>query len=215
MTSRIGTVVLAVLLGAIVTVAVPASAGAAPTTETVQGRYLRIDSTADWRIAAAMGPGDEVRWDLAVSADAPSPGSVRLGVSATGAIGLDVDVRLCGQAWQGETCPTGARTLRTGWPVPLDGRTAELDAMPADAVAHLRIDVRVPATDEDLRGSTEIRVHADGFGDSIETGPGASAVLSATGGSMPVALVVVGGVLVGGAVVLLLAVRWRKGGEDG
>ena len=97
----------------------------------------------------------------------------------------------------------------------LQGRIAELDAIRSDAVAHLRIQVRVPRRGQALGGSTEVRVHADGFGDSSEMGAGVAAVLPATGGSVPLELVAVGGALVAGAVVLMLAARRGKGGEDG
>lgn len=185
------------------------AAGAAATTEIVQGRYVRIVSSADWSSAAAMDPAASVRWDLVVSAAAPSPGTVRLGVSATGEAPITVDVRLCPAAWQGQRCAEGARVLRSAWSIPRDGRTVALDAFPADAVAHLRLDVRLDARDDS--GATQLRVHADGFGDEIQTGP--SDQLPATGGSVPIVAIVGGGVLLLAAAVLLLVAQRRRGGD--
>ncbi|WP_292722308.1 hypothetical protein [Microbacterium sp. 13-71-7] len=213
MTTRIrfaATVLLAGLLGALN--ASPAHASVV--TETVQGRYVRIVSSADWSAAAAMTEGMSVRWDLTVSADAPDAGFVRVSVSASGSAPLAIDVRTCAEPWRGGGCPSGERTLRADWAVPRGGRPVEIEAMPADAVAHLRLDVRVG--DEAERGaSTQISVHADGFGDAVQVGPGPEHALPATGGGVPVPFIVVGGVLVSAAVVILLvaARRRRDGGE--
>ena len=194
---------------AVLLIAAMPAADAAPTTEIVQGRYVRIVSSADWGAAAAREPGAGVRWDLVVSAAAPEPGTVRLGLSATGDAPITVDVRLCPAVWQGETCAAGSRVLRSAWSVPRDGRTVVLDELPADAVAHLRLDVRLDAREEPA--VTQLRLHAEGFGDRIQTGP--SPALPATGGSVPIVAIVGGGVLLVAAAVLLLVARRRRGGD--
>lgn len=199
---------LAALVSAVLMIASAPAAAAEPATEVVQGRYVRIVSSADWGAAAAMGPGADVRWDLEISAAAPSPGTVHVGVSATGDAPVVADVRLCPVAWQGDACAGGARLLRSAWGVPRDGRTVVLDAMPSDVVAHVRLDVRLAAGD--ARGATRIRVHADGLGDRIQTGPAAQ--LPATGGSVPLPAIVGGGVLLAVAALLLLLGRRRRGG---
>ena len=201
--------ILSVLGAAALLIAAMPSAGAAPSTETVQGRYVRIVSSADWSSAAAMDPGASVRWDVVVSAAAPSPGTLRLGVSAIGDAPITISVRLCPAAWQGELCAEGPRVLRSTWSVPRDGRTVVLDEIPADAVAHVRLDVRLDARDDSA--ATQLRVHADGFGDEIQTGP--AQALPATGGSVPLVAIVGGAVLLLAAVVLLLVARRRRGGD--
>jgi len=204
----------AVLLTGLLAVLTAAPAQAAVVTDTVQGRYVRIVSSADWSAAAAMTVGTAVRWDLTVSAHAPDPGSVRVSVSASGAAPLAIDVRTCAEPWRGSGCPSGERTLRSDWVVPRGGQPVEIEAMSADAVAHLRLDVRVDG--EAQRGaSTQIRVHADGFGDAVQIGPGAEAPLPATGGAVPVPVIVVGGVLitVAAAMLVVAARRRRDGGE--
>lgn len=201
---------LAALAGALLVIASAPAAAAAPATEIVQGRYVRIVSRADWAAAAAMGPEASVRWDLEISAAAPSPGTVRVGVSALGDAPVAVDVRLCPVAWQGEDCVGGAQLLRRAWGVPRDGRTVELDAISSDDVAHVRLDVRLAGGRE--AGATQIRVHADGLGDRIQTGPGGQ--LPATGGSLPLPAIVAGGALLVAAAVVLVFARRRRGGDS-
>ena len=79
---------------AVVAVTTAASARAAETTQTVQGRYVQIVSRADWNAAASMGPQTRVPWALVVRVQAPAPGTVRLGISATGDAPVRADVRL-------------------------------------------------------------------------------------------------------------------------
>ncbi|MDR2322242.1 MAG: LPXTG cell wall anchor domain-containing protein [Microbacterium sp.] len=213
MTKRIRCAAIVLLAGALgVLTAAPAQA--AVVTETVQGRYVQIVSSADWSDAAAMSDGRSVRWDLTVSAHAPDPGSVRVSVSASGAAPLSVDVRTCAESWQDSGCPSGERTLRAGWVVPRGGQPVEVEAISADDVAHLRLDVRV-GDDARQGSSTQIRVHADGFGDAVQIGPGAEHALPATGGAVPVLVIVVGGVLVlAAAVILVVGARRRRGGDE-
>ncbi len=204
----------AVLLAGLLAALTAAPAQAAVVTETVQGRYVRIVSSADWSAAAAMTDGMSVRWDLTVSAHAPDPGSVRVSVSASGAVPLAIDVRTCAEPWRGSDCSSGERTLRADWAVPRGGQPVEIEAMPADAVSHLRLDVRVG--DDAQRGaSTQIRVHVDGLGDAVQIGPGSEHALPATGGGIPVPVIVVGGVLVvAAAVILVVAARRRRDGGE-
>lgn len=199
-------VIVALLCAGVLAGAAPALAS--PRTEVVQGRYIRLVSTADWGMAGALQPGEQVQWDVEVSARAPEPGTMRIGLSADGSVGLVVDARLCALAWSGGVCPGGADVLRTGWVVPRDGTRAELASIRADAVAHLRLDVRLQGGGA---GSTGIRVLVDGAQDSVSAGPGD---LAATGGMAPL-----GGVLGGfgigllGAVLMLAAAvvpSWRR-----
>lgn len=201
---------LAALASALLLIGSIPAAGADPATEVVQGRYVRIVSSADWTAASTMGPGVSVRWDLEVSAAPPSPGTVRIGISAIGDAPVTADVRLCPVAWQGENCAEGSHVLRSGWGVPRDGRTVELDAISSDDVAHVRLDVRLASGGD--TGATQIRVHADGLGDRIQTGPGAQ--LPATGGTVPFSAIVGGGILLCVAALLLLVGRRRRGGRS-
>ncbi|MEV4775645.1 LPXTG cell wall anchor domain-containing protein [Microbacterium sp. LWH12-1.2] len=188
-----------------------APAWAAPATEVVQGQYLRLVSVADWEAASSMMPGQEVRWDVEVSADAPDPGKIAIGMSAAGAAPLTVDVSICAVAWEEMGCPVGATALETAWEIPRDGITTALLDIAATDTAYLRLEISLGAAAEG-EGAT-MRVHADGAGESVAVGPGGE--LPATGMSPAVPWILGGGVvllLVGG--VLLFARRRRRGDGD-
>jgi len=142
---------------------------AAQTTDVVQGTVLRLESVADWAAASSLRPGQPIEWTVTVSADAPDPGTVRIDVSARGDAPLLVDARVCMQPWQGDECPQGARPLRSGWSVPRDGSEVPLVEMGDAEVAHLRLTI---ALEGPAQGSTEMRVHAEGAGESAVIGPG-------------------------------------------
>lgn len=174
----------------------PSAAWAVPSTQIVQGEVLTLVSVADWDAASSLRPGQPVRWDVTVSADAPEPGTVRVGVSATGDADLVVDAALCTQAWTAGGCPGGETVVRAAWSIPRDGAEVSLVEMSDDDAAHLRLSIAL--ADAQL-GSTEVRVHAQGAGESATVGPGGGL---ATTGPSPVAPWAVGGAL------LLLAAGW-------
>lgn len=184
-------------------------AAAAPTTDVVQGQVIRLVSVADWVAASSLRPGQPVRWDVTVSADAPDPGTVRIGVSARGDADLLVDAHVCMRPWEGDECPGGARGLRSEWPIPRDGVEVALLEMADGDVAHLRLAI---ALDGAGAGHTEVRVHAHGAGESAVVGPDGG--LATTGLSTDVRwmLAVGGGLLVAGTVFAFL--RRGKGPPD-
>lgn len=190
----------AILCGA---VAIAPHAAAASETQVVQGRILRLVSTADWSAAASLVPGQRIRWDVEVSADAPDPGTVSVGVSAHGGADLRLDARSCPDAWIGDSCPAGETLLRSGWEPAATGQVWPLLSAPSTAVVHLRLDV---ALADDAAGTTELRVHADGVGDTVAAGPG----LAATGGGVQAAPLWLGaGLLLAGALIGAGRVRAR------
>lgn len=207
MTGRvIGGAVACGVLGAL---ALSAPAYAAPDTEVIQGEYVRLVSVADWDRAAEMLPGETMRWDLEISADAPEPGTLTIGVSAAGETPLVVDAALCLDAWQGDTCPTGAEDLRTAWEVPRDGALVTLDEVDAAEIAYLRLQVGVAG--DSSGDATEMRVHAIGAGEEVGTGPG----LSPTGGWSASPWLLAGGAMVIlGTASLLLIRSVRQNGDS-
>ncbi|KAA0962776.1 hypothetical protein FQ142_05575 [Microbacterium sp. ANT_H45B] len=198
MISRAGVkaAVIASAVAAGVMLVAPTAAWAAPSTQIVQGEVLTLVSVADWDAASSLRPGQPVRWDVTVSADAPEPGTVRVGISATGDAGLVLDAALCTHAWTAGGCPGGETVVRSAWPIPRDGSEISLVEMSDSDAAHLRLSI---ALADEQPGSTEVRVHAQGAGESATVGPGGG--LAATGPS-PVAPWAVGGALV------LLTVGW-------
>lgn len=182
------------------TIALPAVA--APVSEIVQGRVLRIVSVADWDAASSLRPGEPVRWDVAVSADADEPGTVTIAASARGDAPLRVDAALCMRAWEGDLCPGGADVLQTAWLIPRDGRQVALADFSAEEVGHLRLRI---ALDDDVPGVTEVRVHAIGVGESLVVGP--DAPLPATGGPLAPWAIAAGAALAAGGAALVLVRR--------
>lgn len=187
-------------------------AWAAPTTQVVQGSVLRLVSVADWDAAGSLLPGDAVQWDVAVSADAPDPGTVTIGVSATGDAGLVVDARLCMDEWTVSGCPGGESVLRTDWDIPRDGEEITLTSMADTQTAHLRFSIALAAGD--ASGRTDVRLHASGVGETAVIGQDGGL---ATTGMLPVVYWVLGGgavaVVVGA--VLVLRRRGRSDDEEG
>ncbi|WP_029145799.1 hypothetical protein [Microbacterium luticocti] len=179
---------------------------AATTTQVVAGPVLRLVSVADWAAASRLQPGQPVHWDVTVSANAPSPGTVRIGVSATGRAPLVIAVARCTRAWTPSGCPGVVTVLRTDWVVPRDGTEVPLVRMAAADVARLRLTVTVAAG---ARGTSALLVHAHGWGQSQAIAPGGD--LPRTGGlpgSLPWLLDAGAVLLVVG--VLLVARRHRR-----
>ncbi|PRB11268.1 hypothetical protein [Microbacterium sp. MYb62] len=199
---------LAALLLAAVAVAMPSAVWAAPTTQVIQGAVLRLVSVADWAAAGSLLPGQPVEWDVAVSADAPDPGVVQIAVSATGDAQLLLDVSMCRQAWTAGGCPGGATELRTGWSIPRDGEEIPLTQIADTETAHLRLAIFLDPADG--TGSTDVRVLAQGAGESVSVGSDGG--LATTGSPLGVPWAVgAGTVLVVGGTALVLLRRRRAG----
>lgn len=186
-------------------------AWAASTTQVVQGQILRLVSVADWDAAGSLLPGEPVQWDVAVSADAPDPGTVTIGVSATGDAELVVDATLCMQPWAASGCPGGETVLRSDWSLPRDGAEVVLTRMADTESAHVRLSIALAAGDEG--GRTDVLVHATGAGESVVIGEDGGL---ATTGMPPVVFWVLGGgsVLLLFGCLLLLARRRRPHDEE-
>ncbi|MFJ6532333.1 hypothetical protein [Microbacterium sp. NPDC091662] len=193
---------LAVVLLAVLAVAMPAVAWAAPTTQIIQGSVLRLVSVADWAAAGSLLPGEPVEWDIAVSADAPDPGVVRIAVSATGDAQLLLDVSLCLQEWTEAGCPDGATALRTGWSIPRDGVEIPLAQVADTETAHLRLTIFLDPSGGSGAGSTDVRVHAQGAGETVVVGSDGGLATTGLPPGMPW-VVVAGAALVAWGVALV------------
>lgn len=195
------TMFVASLVGSLL---VAGPAWAAPTTQVVQGDVLRLVSTADWDAASRLLPGQPLQWDVTVSAAAPDPGTVTIGISATGSADLTADVLLCMQEWDAGGCPGGAVQVKTDWQIPRNGVQVPVAEFPDTEIGHLRLAVSLNPGEG---GSTQVRVHAQGAGgDSVVVGPDGGL---ATTGMSPVVPWILGG----GAVLLILggiALIWAR-----
>ena len=187
---------LAVLLTAASVLTPPVPARAAADERIIQGEVIRLVSIEPRRMSD-IAPGTSAAWLVGVSADAPSPGTVDVEVSATGDAALDLryEIRSCEVRWVDGACAEAA-TLVAEQTIPLDGAARGILSMAADQTRWLRILVtRPPQSDAALSGAVDIVVRAVGAGDDISTGP--VGPLPATGAGVPWAL--------SGLAVMLLA----------
>lgn len=149
--------------------AVPAQAQ--PQQEVIQGEYLQLISVVDPEEMVNMMPGDEVRWEVTVSAQAPEPGVIELGLSAAGNLALEVKIENCEVAWQQGVCPTDSAMLHSTQLVDLTGTQEALMAVDAVSQAQLLITVEMPeGFTYQADASTEVKLHAHGFGEKIDAG---------------------------------------------
>ncbi|MGX9347316.1 hypothetical protein [Microbacterium sp. KNMS] len=190
------------LAAVVAAVALPTAAVAAPTTRVIEGEHIRIESTADWERMARLAPGESVAWTLAISVDAPDPGTLDIGVRGTGGLDLVADIATCGVAWQGAECPEGAEVLRADWALPLDGATDWLRSSGTEDPVFVRLDVSLaPSAVESAEA--EVSVHVRAAGDEVFVDQDDERDLSPTGGSAAPLLLAAGAVLVGGGVAAL------------
>lgn len=203
----------AVLLAGLVVLGLASAqpAWAATSTQVVQGQVLRLVSIADWDAAGSLLPGEPVQWDVAISAHAPDPGTVTIGLSATGDAVLVVDAALCMQEWTASGCPGGATALRSNWSIPRDGTEIVLAQMADTETAHLRFAIALDADAEG--GRTDVRVHASGVGESAVIGPGGG--LATTGMSPAVHGAFGGAAVLVVAGALLIVLRRRRLRDEG
>lgn len=193
---------------------VPAPASAVPTTQTIRGEYLRIESVADWDAATTLAPGEVVLWDLAISAVPPEPSTVRVGIQASGGAPLRLTIRSCTTAWEENACPGDARDLRSDWEIPRDGSPSPLLSMASDETTHIRLEVQMAEPSE---LATQVTVSATVAQETVTVNPhpGASTGdLASTGAPIETQIVLAvcaAGVLFLGAT---LVVRSRRREEE-
>ena len=204
---------LAAVLLVVAVIVTPGAAWAAPTTQVIQGSVLRLVSVADWAAAGSLLPGQPVQWDIEVSADAPDPGVIGIAVSATGEAHLLLDISTCAEAWTESGCPVDATVLRTRWDIPRDGVEVPLLQVADTETTHLRLAIVLDPAGGSGAGSTDVRVHAQGAGETVVAG--SDGALATTG--LPSAapwIVGAGAGLIGSGAVLVLrrrgAASWQE-----
>ncbi|WOP19809.1 signal peptidase I [Raineyella sp. LH-20] len=173
-------IALALVVGGLAALAVTLPAAAAQP-QTVRGRYLTLVSVPDPRMAT-MGPGETVHWQVGISVDAPDPGTVDIGLSATGnaSMGLTAAATACSVAWVDGVCAGRSWPLPALDPLPIDGAEHALLTMPSGEERWVLLAVTMPATARPSPGAgVSALVHASGHGDSLAVGPGG---LAGTGG---------------------------------
>ncbi|MGA7149057.1 MAG: hypothetical protein WBX17_11280 [Microbacterium sp.] len=200
---------VAVLLAAGSVVAAPQPAHAAGGETVVQGQVIRLISIEQPAMRDLL-PGGSAAWEVGVSADAPTPGTITVLLSSTGDAELDLqyDVLSCSERWVSGSCPAPT-TLVGEEPVPLDGVERRIQSMTSSQQSWLRVVVAMPASaDPGAAGEVVFTVRAVGMGDDVSTGPGGT--LPVTGGESPWLLAITALVLVGSGVVVYARSRVRS-----
>lgn len=228
------------------TTAEPAEAATSPSAsnradtgvEIITGEHLQLVSVLPPDAAQQLAPDDAAVWELGVSAEAPSPGTVRTRLSLSGQVPLHVVVESCAEPWGGTprvvepdvstapeatSCTSGRRTLLEGTTLTPGGEDRRrLDEHAAEEQRWLRLQVSLPegAGDSAPGLTSRLRVHVAGGGESLSVSPDDAPSttptpddgrLATTGASL---LVVAAGMLSLGLGRLLMMVRTRRDATD-
>lgn len=205
-----GTVIVAVAVlagGGVLAAAGTARADTADDVTVVQGEVIRLVSIDQPQMSDLL-PGSSASWQVGVSADAETPGTITVSLSSTGDAALDLRyaVRACAVRWVDGACPSAA-TLLTEQPVPLDGVARDILSMASDEQRWVQVLVTRPlASDAAAAGAVDITLRALGVGDDVSTGTGDG--LAPTGSAAPWTLGAIGALLL--AVGAGVAVRTRR-----
>lgn len=130
------------LAGALVAVVPPTPAQAAEVETVVHGTYLTLTSVVDPALAADMGTGVPVHWQVGVDADPPDAGTLHFGLAAVGPHpdpgDYSVRVRTCSERWVAGACagasgdPLPATDLTTAVLPTASNGAHEVAALPVD-----------------------------------------------------------------------------------
>ncbi|UOQ87599.1 hypothetical protein MUN74_09720 [Agromyces endophyticus] len=208
---------VALLVAASVGAAVlaPASPARAAVEETVvQGEVLRLVSIGDPQAMTSLSPGGTAVWEVGVTADAPTPGTISVTLSGTGssALGLVGDVAWCAEPWDATGCPAPT-TVADALALPVDGEQVPLLTMSSDDERWLRFAVRMTPGAEPPTGLATLVVRATGSGDDASIGPPGAEVPEGLGGTgVPAGpgLVVAAVLAIVGAILTAIARRSRR-----
>ncbi|MCI0159282.1 hypothetical protein KNO15_21490 [Leifsonia shinshuensis] len=188
-------------------------AHAATVVTTTSSRYLTLTSVADPERFAALRPGAPVRWTVGISAHPPTPATIRLGLTATGALtpSLIVSVIACPAPWAGTTCPGAPETLLQATPAAaLPGSAPRpIGSMPSTAQRWLAVDV-VVAPGSTSRGSAELAVWAWGAGDSVSASTRPNELADTGAGVPELPLLLAGGAIAAGTTAAAFARSRRR-----
>lgn len=181
---------------------------AAETTETViQGSVIRLISIEEPAMRS-LTPGRTATWQVGVTADASTPGTITITLAGTGddASGLLLEVQGCAQQWTDAGCPT-PELLVAETPIPVDGVARTLRSMGDDERLWLRLHVTMPEDAGSGVSDVQLVVRATGVGDDVSAHPGGG--LAATGAGSAWGLIGAGVVLATAGVGVLMRARRR------
>ncbi|MDQ0895239.1 hypothetical protein [Agromyces ramosus] len=183
-------------------------AAAASTEAVVQGEVIRLTSIGDAAEMATLGAGESAVWIVGVEAEAPSPGTVRISLTAAGSANpvLEVTVTACDHRTADGRCD-GESVL-----VPTTGLgerdTFDLGTMADTEERWLRVETRMSDAGSELPVLSEFTVSAEGFGESV--GTDGSGAIAASGVDVAPLLAIAAAAVIGGAVVSLTTAARRR-----
>lgn len=202
-----GAVALVLAGGSLIAAPVPARGDAGVTESVIQGSVIRLVSIEEPAMRALV-PGLDADWQVGVTADASTPGTITVTLEGTGddAAGLRLEVQGCAQRWTDGGCPA-PEILVADAPAPVDGVARTLRIMRDDEQLWLRVRVTMPEDAEAAVSDVRLVVRATGVGDDVSTEPGGA--LAATGAGSGWGLIGAGVVLAATGVGVLLRARRR------
>lgn len=156
----------------------PDRAEAATSETVVQGEVIRLTSVGDAAAMASLAAGESAVWIVGVEADAPSPGVVRMSLTAAGSANpmLEVTVTACDHRTVDGHCDGESVLVPT---TALDEQAAfGLGTMTDTEQRWIRVETRMSDAGADLPVHSEFTVSAEGFGESVGTDGGGALAAS-------------------------------------
>lgn len=214
MTIGLALAVLSVAIG-------PAPPAQAAEVETVvTGTYLQLTSISDPDLLSSMTVGNPVSWQVGVDAFPPDPGTVHIGLGATGTLTApgdwSISVRACASRWVGGVCAGGGSTwvpttdLAGLIATPTAYGAHEIGSMDASAQRWLLMAVTLTSSTATPGQDAAVRLQAWGVGAPLSTGP--NGALAHTGSDLDplVPLALAASAVVVGIAVARFPVRRRR-----
>lgn len=186
----------------------PARAATGVAETVIQGSVIRLVSIEEPAMRSLV-PGRTAVWQVGVTADASTPGTITVTLAGTGAdaAGLLLEVQGCARRWAAGTCPAPELLVPAG-PIRVDGVASTLGTLRDDEQLWLRLAVTMPQDAGTAESDVRLVVRATGVGDDVSAEPGGG--LAVTGAGPRWALVGAGALLAATGVGMLLRVRRRS-----
>jgi signal peptidase len=217
------TLAAAGLAAAVVVGATPDAAQAAEVETVVVGQYLALTSISDPDRLSSMTRMSPVTWQVGVDAHPPDPGTVHLGVAASGPMvapgSLSLGVRACPVRWVAGVCAGTATTwlpatdLASVVATPTALGAHEIGTMSDSSVRWLLLSVTVTAATPTPGDSAHLRLQAWGVGGALSTTPGMLASTGPAEGAL-VPPILLAFLAIGAGLLAALVARRRREGEE-
>jgi hypothetical protein len=160
----------------------PDVAQAADVETVVSSEYLQLTSISDPDQTSSLIRAVPVTWQVGVRATAPEPGTVHLGLAASGLMvdpgDFTISVQACSARWVSGVCPGSSSTwlpttdLAVAVAAPTAFGAREVGSMSTSVQRWLLMDVTMTATAPVPGDGASVRLQAWGVGDPLSTGPG-------------------------------------------